>query len=60
MLIAFAWGWWRQGKSFTLSAPYGLGMSSSNSRFIGYPIAAQVGGPARRWRWRCAWSLKTY
>ncbi len=46
MLIAFAWGWWRQGKSFTLSALCGLGMSSSNSGFVGYPIAVQVIGPA--------------
>ena len=46
MLVAFAWGWWRQGKSFTLSALCGLGMSSSNSGFIGYPIAVQVVGPA--------------
>jgi malonate transporter and related proteins len=46
MLIAFAWGWWRQGKSFTLSALCGLGMSSSNSGFIGLPIAVQVVGPA--------------
>ena len=45
MLVAFAWGWWRQGKSFTLSALCGLGMASSNSGFIGYPIAVQVVGP---------------
>jgi malonate transporter and related proteins len=45
MLIAFAWGWWRQGKSFTLSALCGMGMSSSNSGFIGYPIAVLVVGP---------------
>jgi predicted permease len=46
LLLAFAWGWWRQGKSFTLSTLSGLGMSSSNSGFIGYPIAVQVVGPA--------------
>ncbi|WP_213957897.1 AEC family transporter [Variovorax sp. dw_954] len=46
LLVAFAWGWQRQGKSFTLSALCGLGMSSSNSGFIGYPIAVQVVGPA--------------
>jgi predicted permease len=46
MGLAFAWGWWRQGKSFTLSALCGLGMSSSNSGFIGYPIAVQVVGAA--------------
>lgn len=44
MLAAFAWGWWRQGKSFTLSALCGLGMSSSNSGYIGYPIAVQAVG----------------
>lgn len=46
MLLAFTWGWWRQGKSFTLSTLCGLGMASSNSGFIGYPIAVQVVGPA--------------
>ncbi len=46
MLIAFAWGWWRQGKSFTLSALCALGMSSSNSGYVGLPIAVQVIGPA--------------
>src|SRR5262245_45066496 len=46
MMIAFAWGWRRQGKSFTLSALCGLGMSSSNSGFIGFPIAVQLVGPA--------------
>lgn len=46
MAIAFAWGWRRQGKSFTLSALCGLGMSSSNSGFIGFPIAVQVTGSA--------------
>jgi predicted permease len=44
MLAAFAWGWWQQGKSFTLSALCGLGMSSSNSGYIGYPIAVQAVG----------------
>jgi predicted permease len=45
MAVAFTWGWWRQGKSLSLSALCGLGMSSSNSGYIGYPIAAQVLGP---------------
>jgi len=47
-LAGFGWGWWRQGKSFTLSTLSGLGMSSSNSGYIGYPIAMQVvgAGPA--------------
>lgn len=44
MLIAFTWGWRRQSKSSALSALCGLGMSSSNSGFIGYPIAVQVVG----------------
>lgn len=44
MFIAFGWGWWRQGKSFTMSALCGLGMSSSNSGYIGYPIAVLVCG----------------
>jgi len=42
--IAFAWGWWRQGKSFTLSSLCGLGMSSSNSGYIGYPVAVPALG----------------
>ncbi|MEJ8823660.1 AEC family transporter [Variovorax humicola] len=46
MLAAFGWGWRWQGKSFTLSALCGLGVSSSNSGFIGYPIAILVAGPA--------------
>jgi malonate transporter and related proteins len=45
LLTAFAWGWWRQGKSFTLSALCGMGMSCSNSGYIGYPIAVQLVGP---------------
>ena len=44
MLTAFAWGWFRQGKSFTMSAICGLGMASSNSGYIGYPIAVQALG----------------
>jgi predicted permease len=46
MLAAIGWGWRWQGKSFTLSALCGLGVSSSNSGFIGYPIAILVAGPA--------------
>lgn len=45
MFIAFAWGHWRQGKSFALSALCGMGMSSSNNGFIGFPVAVQVVGP---------------
>lgn len=44
MGIAFAWGRWRQGKGTTLSALSALGMSSSNSGYVGYPIAVPVLG----------------
>jgi len=46
MLAAFGWAWRQRGKSFTLSALCGLGSASSNSGFIGYPIAILVAGPA--------------
>ena len=46
MAAGLLWAWRRQGKSFTLSALCGLGVSSSNSGFIGYPIAILVAGPA--------------
>ena len=45
MLAAFAWGRLRQGKGVALSALGGMGMSCSNSGFIGYPVAMQVVGP---------------
>ncbi len=45
MAAAFAWGRLRQGKGGAASALSGLGMSSSNSGFVGYPIAVQVVGP---------------
>ena len=35
-----------RGKSLALSALQGLGMSSSNSAFVGYPIATQLVGQA--------------
>ena len=35
-----------RGKSLALSALQALGMSSSNSAFVGYPIAVQLVGPA--------------
>ena len=44
LLVAFAWGFWRQGKNWSLSALSGMGMSCSNSGFIGYPIAVGVLG----------------
>ena len=46
MMSAFGWAWRWQGKSFTLSALCGLGCSSSNSGFIGYPIAILAAGPS--------------
>ena len=46
MGAAFAWGRWRQRKSMSLSALSALGMSGANTGYIGYPIAAQVIGPA--------------
>jgi malonate transporter len=44
MFAAFAYGRKVQRKSFTLSVLCGLGMSSSNSGYIGLPIAVQVVG----------------
>lgn len=46
MLGALGWAWRWRGKSFTLSALCGLGSASSNSGFIGYPIAILVAGPS--------------
>jgi len=46
MMAAFGWAWRWQGKSFTMSALCGLGCSSSNSGFIGYPIAILAAGPS--------------
>lgn len=46
MAVAFAWGRWQQRKSLSLSVMCGLGMSSSNSGFIGFPVAVQLVGPA--------------
>ncbi len=46
LLIAFGWGRWGQGKSAERSVLSGMGMACSNSGFVGYPIAAQVVGPA--------------
>jgi malonate transporter and related proteins len=48
MGVSFAWGRWVQRKSLPLAAFSALGMSNSNSGFIGYPIAVQVlgAGPA--------------
>lgn len=46
MMSAFGWAWRWRGKSFTLSALFGLGSASSNSGFIGYPIAILAAGPS--------------
>jgi malonate transporter and related proteins len=45
MLGAFFYARRRQHKGMPLSALFGMGMSCSNSGFIGYPIAVQVLGP---------------
>lgn len=44
LLVAFAWGRWQQRKTWSLSALSGMGMSCSNSGFIGFPIAVGVLG----------------
>ena len=46
LFVAFGWGRWKQGKSAPWSVLCGMGMSCSNSGFVGYPIAALVIGPA--------------
>jgi predicted permease len=45
LAIGMGWGYLRQGKRLTLSALSGLGMASSNSGYIGYPIVALLFGP---------------
>ena len=42
--IGFAWGRWVRKESFTVSALLAGGMSTSNSGFIGYPVALSVVG----------------
>ena len=42
--VAFAWARWRRHQSVPWSVLSGMGMSCSNSGFVGYPIAAQVVG----------------
>ncbi|RQR24573.1 AEC family transporter [Burkholderia sp. Bp9143] len=44
MAAGFAWNGWRRRKGVTISALYALGMSTSNSGYVGYPIAMQVVG----------------
>lgn len=46
MLAGMGVGWFWQRKSLTLCALSGLGMASSNSGYIGYPIAVLVCGAA--------------
>lgn len=45
LLAAYGWGRLRQDKPRSLSALSALGMSTSNSGFVGYPIAVQMVGP---------------
>ena len=42
--IGFAWGRWVRKESFTVSALLAGGMATSNSGFIGYPVALSVVG----------------
>ena len=44
MFSSFVFGHWIQRKPFSLSTLCGLGMSSSNSGYIGFPIAVQLVG----------------
>jgi malonate transporter and related proteins len=45
LLGALAWSRLAQRKPMSLAALHGLGVSASNSGFIGYPIAMQLLGP---------------
>lgn len=41
-----AWARWRRGAPMSLAALQGLGMCSSNSGYVGYPVLQQLLGPA--------------
>jgi predicted permease len=41
----YAWARWRSGAGQALASLQGMGMSSSNSGYIGYPIVLQALGP---------------
>ncbi|NML15705.1 AEC family transporter [Azohydromonas caseinilytica] len=45
MLAAFTWARRVKRRDITFSAYFGLGMSASNSGFVGYPIVVQFLGP---------------
>lgn len=45
MGLVVAYSWRLRGRPFSLAAMQGLGASSANSMFVGYPIALQVLGP---------------
>lgn len=45
MGVGYAWARYGQGKSVAASAVVGMGMSCSNSGFIGYPLVLQLLGP---------------
>jgi len=44
--IGLAWARWRRGAPISLAALQGMGMSSSNSGYVGFPILQQLLGPA--------------
>lgn len=44
--VGLAWARWRRGAPLSLAAMQGLGMSSSNSGYVGYPVLQQLIGPA--------------
>ncbi|MBK9133528.1 MAG: AEC family transporter [Betaproteobacteria bacterium] len=46
LLGGLAWARWRRGAPMSLAALQGLGMCSSNSGYVGYPVLQQLLGPA--------------
>ncbi len=44
--LGTAWARWRRGAPISLAALQGMGMSSSNSGYVGFPILQQLLGPA--------------
>ena len=45
LLGGYAWARWRSGAGQALASLQGMGMSSSNSGYVGYPIVLQALGP---------------
>ena len=45
LLGGYAWARWRRGANQALASLQGMGMSSSNSGYVGYPIVLQALGP---------------